>query len=347
MAAPTEPRGMVAVDGRVEVKSPSLQIGWGRHADELSFAVADVSEQVRNVGAVMGAVPRLEDDRLLAADRELDRALLDVNELLPLVLRGLGHASARAVHVDDGHHRVLPVGGEHEDPDPLVRELERPLLAGAHDANERPVRFLQEIGDADSVPVDEPHQATDRNVALPVLDHREKRGRDAGRLGDLGERQRARRAQLTQAPAEISVARVGRHVRSSRRACRSRISASWLTTMRSQRSSGMSAPRQASRVTMLEPSGYPRAAAGTTRAEMRWTSWCGSLPTAKSTASRTASASKRAYVCEPSKREVPPTMPSANGFASQQPSAHDPSREESARKSKAAVGSESQTAVAQ
>ena len=105
--------------------------------------VAGVPERMRGVRPVVRAVARLEDDRLAAADGQLDRALEHVDELLAVVLRRVGHAASFAIDVDHGHHRVLPVGGEHQDLDPLVGEAKRAPAVGAHDLHERGVRLLQ------------------------------------------------------------------------------------------------------------------------------------------------------------------------------------------------------------
>ena len=169
---------------------------------------------------------------------------------------------------------------------PLVGEPHGAPLVGTDDLDGRAVRLLDEVGDADPEPVDEPHEAADGDVALPLLDHREERRRDPGALGDLGEGDAARPPELAaaacrgrRADARPPAGGCDR-LESSRRAryssCRrpprsawrsSRISASCATTRRCQRSSSIERARQAVSTTRLVPGSPTIVARDDTRAD--------------------------------------------------------------------------------
>ena len=71
----------------------------------------------------------------------------------------------------------------------------------------------------DAEPAHEAHQTADRDVALTLLDHREEGGRDARRLGDVGEREAPPPPELAEPRAEGALAEGFRAV-AVRRCCR-------------------------------------------------------------------------------------------------------------------------------
>lgn len=152
--------------------------------------------------AVVRPVTCLEHTWPILVDHQLQLSLEDVNPLLAGMTPGLRKACARLELEVHGHHRALPVSSQEEHVDALARRVKASKLVAADDERILGARHREEICDRDTIEPNEPDEAPDGDVVLAVLDEREERGRDPGRLRDVAQRQAALLAKPSQRSAD-------------------------------------------------------------------------------------------------------------------------------------------------
>src|SRR5579884_2489356 len=78
------------------------------------------------------------------------------------------------------------------------------------DVRVRALSIRKQVSERDAVELHDTDQATDRDIRLALLDHRQERSRDRSALGDLGQRQVPRLTERAQNRSYASVRRRGR-----------------------------------------------------------------------------------------------------------------------------------------
>ena len=131
--------------------------------------------------------------RLGALELELHAPAEHVHELLSRVSPELGEVRARLELDDHRHHHALHARREKPELDPFGRRRERPLLRLPHEVGLGRGLDGDEVAQVDPVERDEADEPADRDVALAVLDERQKRRGDARRGRDVAQREGLRR----------------------------------------------------------------------------------------------------------------------------------------------------------
>ena len=151
--------------------------------------VVERGEHVGPVGTVERRVPRLERDGLVSIHLDPDPAGEHVDELLPFVLRHLSRVTARLELRNQRQHPALAVRCQERDVDPFARRRDVTALVRPDDDRVAPRAGRQQVADVDVVEGGELHQPAEGDVALVVLDERQKRGGDARGGGNLLQRE--------------------------------------------------------------------------------------------------------------------------------------------------------------